>query len=298
MKPETKLCLTLDAICFTCLAPTVVATAGCAGATLLDASDLRPYLETCEVLVTAPEPIGEMRLWVPEAIMSNTGACACYPRGSIWGRRGQTWHQRVEPAGNFGPGNVHRVDADTLECVGIRFPQDSPVAWETMLRPVADGVVFTIRLNNVGPNTIEKAGAAICVKFLQGRWWSDSRVFVLCGGQVRPLNRLGPYAGPDNGFEAWLLEGRSFDNVFYRQFWGFNEHRLDAPVMVSEHTDTGLCVGVEADSAYFLHSNRGNPCTDVMLAFGDLAPQATSQASGRVWFRHGRARELLAGFRR
>ena len=57
--------------------------------------------------------------------------------------------------------------------------------------------------------------------------------------------------------------------------------------MVSHNRLAGLCAGVEAERAYFVHSNGANPCTDMMLAFGDLAPGQTAEAQGQVWVRHG-----------
>jgi len=115
---------------------------------------------------------------------------------------------------------------------------------------------------------------------------------------VRSLAELGRNAGPNNGFEAYLLAGQSFDHVFYREFWGFNRHTLDVPVMVSEHGEAGLCVAISGPRAYFLHSNRGNPCTDIMLAFGDLEPGATAASAGRVEIARTNARAMLDPGRR
>jgi hypothetical protein len=82
--------------------------------------------------------------------------------------------------------------------------------------------------------------------------------------------------------------------VFYHQFWGFNANRLDAPVMVAENPAANLCVQIAAERAWFLHSNRGNPCTDIMLAFGTIQPGQSAEATGRVSIRPGRAADLLA----
>jgi len=61
--------------------------------------------------------------------------------------------------------------------------------------------------------------------------------------------------------------------------------------MISENENNGICVGIQADRAYFLHSNRGNPCTDIMLSFGDTEPGALSHSEGKIWIREGRAAE-------
>jgi hypothetical protein len=267
---------------------------GCTGSSTVDVVKLQPQRNTCEVIIAGPAAAGDMRLWVPEAILSDRGASAAYPIGRLWERHGNTFTHEVVEAGLFGPGNVKRIAPDMLECVGIAFPLDPPVNWRTTVTAQPDGVTFCIELTNVGEATLVKAGAAICLKFLQAAWWSDDDTFVLSDRRVQSLSALGREAGPPNGFEAYLMAGQSFDNVFYHEFWGFNAHRLDRPMMVSRHRQAGLCVGIEADHAYFLHSNRGNPCTDVMLAFGDVRPGQTATACGRVWIRPGRASEHLA----
>jgi hypothetical protein len=90
-----------------------------------------------------------------------------------------------------------------------------------------------------------------------------------------------------------LLRGETHDNVFYQQVWGFHSHQLDEPVIISENPAANLCVVVETNRAYFLHSSNRNQCTDMMLAFGDLLPGSTAEASGRVLIKPGKAKELL-----
>ncbi len=243
---------------------------------------LAPREGTCEVMISGAPAVGDMRLWVPEGIMSDTGCCAVYPVGGPWTRDGGTLTQEVGEEGLVGPGNFVLVEPGTLECAGIRLPRDVTVRWRTTVTANGNAVDFAIRLTNTGERRIEKAGAAICLKFADAKWWADESTFVRSGGRTCSLAELGRDAGPPNGFEAYLLAGQAFDNVFYREFWGFNRHRLDRPMMVSHHRDAGVCVALRAERAYFLHSNRGNPCTDVMLAFGDLEPGATAESSGRL----------------
>ena len=258
-----------------------------------DTVNVKSQEKGCSLVLAGPAPIGDLRLWVPEAVVSNTGLSSAYPAGQPWRMEDGKLVQRVDEDGLFGAGNCPHVDENTLECAGIRFPVDSPVTWETTVAPRGDTVEFTIKLTNAGDRTIVKAGAAICLKFIKKDWWSDDNVFVLSGGKVRSLTELGRDAGRPNGFQAYLLQNESFDHVFYHEFWGFNRHRLDAPVMISEHRDAGLCVGITADRAYFLHSNKGNPCNDIMLAFGDVAPGATVESTGCVWIKTGTASQLL-----
>jgi len=249
--------------------------------------DLIPHDTTTHITVRGWPEAGDVLLWVPECIMSNTGCSAVYPHGGPWRETDDGWSQEVTEDGIYGGGNCPRVDENTFECVGIRFPVDSTVRWTTTVTAARDRVEFRIRLTNTGGKTIEKAGAAICVKFIDPAWWSDNAVFVVTGGRLRSLADLGRDAGLPNDFQAYLLEGEEIEHRFYREFWGFNEHRVDAPVIVSQHPDAGFCVTVAADRAYFVHSNRGNPCTDMMLAFGDLPAGNTAEAAGRVEFHRG-----------
>jgi len=255
-------------------------------------------LSDTQLMIHMGPRIGPVRLWVPEGIMSERGTASIYPRAEGWTWDGSSWRQKVGPEGLFGGGNAGLVDADTAQCVGIEMARESVVSWETQVRLQPDGVEFSIVLTNLGSKPIYKTGAAICAKLAEAPWWSDDRVFVRSEGRWRSLAELGRSAGRDEVFEAYLLAGESFDNVFYHQFWGVNPHRLDAPIMIAERPDreadsagTGDCaLAISGERAYFLHSNRENPCTDVMLAFGDLEPGETRSSRGRLWF--GRSARL------
>lgn len=255
---------------------------------------LKPVKNTSSLEISGLPEIGNLMLAVPEAIQSNTGASGVYPVGREWVRSGDKLIQKVSGMDAFGPGNCYRVDEETLECCGIKFPVDNPVTWETALIAEEGNLRFTIRLTNVGDSIIKKAGAAICLHFLNPQWWADENVFVFSEGKVKSLSELGRDAGFPNGFQAYLLKGQAYEHVFYHEFWGFNQHRLDKPIMVSEYAEVNLCVGVVADSAYFLLSNKGNPCTDLMLAFGNISPGATVESGGNIWIKQGKAVELVA----
>lgn len=251
----------------------------------MDARDLGLALsgrENCRIIIGGAPGVGEMRLWVPEGIMSEAGASSVYPRGGEWEGGAFRLSQQVNEDQLIGGGNCPLIDDHTFECCGFRFPLDEPVRWNTTVEARNGSVVFEIEITNTGGGTIRKAGAAVCLKFHEAGWWSDDRTFVVSGGEVKALAELGRGAGADDVFEAYLLEGAEFDHPFYRGFWGFNDHRLDIPVMASENPEAGTAVVIRAEAAYFLHSNRDNPCTDVMLAFGDVAPDETARARGEV----------------
>ena len=236
--------------------------------------------------------VGHLLLWVPEAIASNTGMSAIYPIGT-WDCYGPQLRQHVAVDNTLGPGNCPKVDEDTFECCGIRIPADCPVEWTATVAARECVVDFRIKLTNLGDKTLRKAGAAICLRFLDAPWWSDEDTHVLSSGKLVPLSSLGRHAGRPNTFQAFSLSDQSYDNVFYREFWGFNRHRLDRPLMISENRDEDVCSAIQADRAYFLHSNHGNPCTDVMLYFGDMEPKATSEAGGKVWVKKGQAADMI-----
>jgi len=241
--------------------------------------------DNCQVIIAGAQGIGEMRLWVPEAIVSNTGASSVYPKGKHWVSLGSSLIQHVSEQQLIGGGNCPLVNESTFECCGFRFPLDSPVRWMTVVESTGCIIFFCIRLSNVGNTTIQKAGAAVCLKFNDADWWDDKYVRVLSDNCERSLAELGRGAGLDDVFEAYLLKDEAYDHPFYQGFWGFNEHRLDAPFMQTINPASGVSVTILGERAYFLHSNRDNPCTDIMLAFGDLMPGMTSEARGMLLVR-------------
>jgi hypothetical protein len=256
---------------------------------------LIPELDSTKIIIETDIPdVGPLLLWVPEAIASNTGNSAVYPVG-LWVTEGSVTMQQVSGTAINGPGNAPIVDDVWYECAGKRFPVDSPVEWKTRVETHGNAVCFRITMKNVGPTTIMKAGAAICLSFLGAHWWSDSNTYVSSNGEIRSLSELGRDAGKPNNFQAYLLDGESYDHEFYHWHWGISKHTVDRAVMVSEHCEAGICIGVESNSAYFIHSNCGNPCTDMMLAFADLAPGDTADVEGTVWIRTGRAGEAISG---
>ena len=240
--------------------------------------ELNPKTNSCEVIVSGTPEIGEFRIWLPEGISSNTGTCCVYPTGGPWVHDGNTVTQDVQ---KDGLGMV----SDPPEC---------SVVWQSTVTARESSIDFGIKLTNTGETVIEKAGAAICIKFNQARWWSSARTFVLNEGKVRALS---DFEWPEDKYpflQAFLLAGASYDNASYHENWGFSSHRLDEPIMVSEHSEANICVAVTADRAYFLHSNQGNPCTDVMLAFGDIAPRETVESCGQILILKGKAQDVLA----
>ena len=97
---------------------------------------------------TGNPSIGSLRLWVPEAIVSNTGISAAYPVGS-WVAGGHDWEQRISETDTVGPGSYRRVDENTLESLGRRFPADTPVEWTTRVSATESAVDFMMALRNL-----------------------------------------------------------------------------------------------------------------------------------------------------
>lgn len=254
---------------------------------------LEPIENSSRIQIETGIPaVGNLLLWVPEGIVSNAGMSSVYPVGT-WDGNDTRLRQHVSGDNTISPGNCPKVDEDTFECRGIRIPADCPVEWTATVAAHDCSVDFCIRLTNLGEKSLHKAGAAICLRFLDAPWWSDETTHVLSSGKTIPLSILGRDAGRSNAFQAYLLDNQSYDHVFYREFWGFNKHRLDKPLMISENRDEEICTGIQSDQAYFLHSNSGNPCTDIMLSFGDIEPKASSQAEGKVWIRKGQAAAMI-----
>ena len=231
-------------------------------------------------------------MWTPEAIATERGFSAVYPAGR-WTGSGRELTQHVAAAESCAGGDFPRVDEHLFEYAGIAIPVESPVSWDATVTAEEDVVRFSIRLTNVGDRPLRRAGAAICLNFSGAAWWSADRTFVRSGGRVVPLGDLARDGGRANEFQAFLVGSESCDNPFYRDFWGFSSRRLDEPVMVSENAEAGVCVAIRCDRAYFMLNNLGNPCTDMMVAFGDVAPGASAEAGGTVTIGRGEARDML-----
>jgi hypothetical protein len=251
-----------------------------------------PHDESTRVEIRTASPIGRIELWVPEAIMSERGVCAIYPAGVPWRCYKNGWDQSIAVRQSYGPGN-YNLKGNEIECVGVRIPVSSPVSWTTRLVPGNDRLEFEIRLRNEGQALIRRAAAAVCVKFLDADWWSDESTFAISGANVVSLAQLGREVGADDRFEAYLVRDQEFPNPFYVKFWGFNRHQLDRALLVSVHRTAGCFAAVSAKAAYFMHSNKVNPCTDVMLALGNVEPGAVATARGVIAIKQGRADEYL-----
>ncbi len=183
---------------------------------------LTPVLDSSQVAIdTGLDSIGALQLWVPEAICTNTGISAVCPVGR-WSGGKTSLTQSISGEATIGPGNAPKVDENHFEIAGIRVRADSAVEWTTAVECSDESVNFSIQLTNFGPTPMVKAGAAICLKFLDAPWWSDDTVFAHCGDNNKSLQELGRDAGRDNGFQAYLVGGHTYDHVFYREFWGIN----------------------------------------------------------------------------
>ncbi len=254
---------------------------------------LNPTANSTRITIeTGDLDVGDLVLWVPECINTNTGTCAVYPVG-FWHGSSRKLHQMIPVETSIGPGNCPKIDVTTFECCGIRVPTDNPVEWRTHVVAEGDHVDFTIELTNLGNTPLQKAAAAICLKFLKASWWSDETTFACVDGEAVSIMQLGREAGRPNMFQAYLLKDQSFDHIFFREFWGFNAHRIDRALWISENSKAGVCVGIQSNTAYFIHSNKDNPCTDMMLAFGDIAGGKSAKATGTVLRRKGAAREQM-----
>lgn len=233
---------------------------------------------TSQILLEGVGGRQDILFWAPEAIITETGASSIYPNPPAWTSQYGRWIQRVTESHLFGPGNAPEVEPGVLECVGIRFPKDQPVRWTALLEPGDDQVRLSISLSNRGYHPLHQTGAAVCVRLLNAPWWSDESTWTLSGGRIASIAQLGRDAGLSNEFQAYLLKGKTVEHAFYRQFWGINRHAADRAVWVSRNDAEGYSVVVESPRAWFIHSNRGNPCTDIMAAFGDIEPGGEIQA--------------------
>jgi hypothetical protein len=228
--------------------------------------------------------VGACRLWLPEGVLTERGYANVYPRGMAWQRDGDKLVQEANIEHAFGPGNVNEVEQGVLECYGIRTRKEQPLPWRASYCFGDDRVDFSLSVHNPHNETLSKVSAHVCLKFMQASWWSDNVCFLLTTDGVRTIAQLGRTVGLPNTFQAWLLEGETYDQPFYQEFWGYSAARAAAPVWVSWCEKAGCSVVLRCEDAYFIHSNAGNPCTDLALKFGDLAAGASATCSGYIEF--------------
>ena len=237
--------------------------------------------------------VGICRLWLPEAVSTDRGLAGVYPRGMAWQRSGDELVQEASAEQAFGPGNVNEIEPGVLECCGIRMRKEEPLPWRSSYRFGDNRVDFSLTVHNPHNEALSKVAAAVCFKFMQASWWSDSVCFLLTTEGVRTIAQLGRTGGQPNTFQAWLLEGETYDNPFTREFWGFGDARVAAPIWVSRCEEAGCSIVLRCEAAYYIHSNAGNPCTDLALKFGDLAAGASATCSGYVEFTTKSVNQIL-----
>jgi len=247
--------------------------------------------------------VGTCKLWLPEAIITDRGLAGAYPHGMPWQRDGNELVQEGSIEQAFGPGNINEIEPGVLECCGIRMRKENPLPWRASYRFGDNRVDFSLSVYNPHNEVLPKVGAAVCFKFMDDGWWNDSTCFLLTtsgfarnsadktkteagetNNSMRSIAQLGRTGGLPNTFQAWLLAGENYDNPFTREFWGYGTARVAAPVWVSRCKKAGCSVVLKCEAAYYIHSNAGNPCTDLALKFGDLSAGASATCSGYIEF--------------
>lgn len=226
--------------------------------------------------------VGTCRLWLPEAVSTDHGLASAYPHGMDWQRDGDSLSQEATIEQAFGPGNIYEVEPGVLECCGIRMRKEKALPWRASYHFDDYRVDFSLSIFNPHQETLPKVAAEVCFKFMDGNWWRDDICYLLTTDGVRTIAQLGRAGGQPNTFQAWLLKGETYDNPFTREFWGFGDARVAAPLWVSRCEEAGCSVVVGCEAAYFIHSNAGNPCTDLALKFGDLAAGGFAKCAGYV----------------
>jgi hypothetical protein len=226
--------------------------------------------------------VGACSLWLPEAVSTDRGLAGVYPRGMTWQKDGDELVQAANVEQVFGPGNVNEIEPGVLECCGIRMRKEKPLPWRASYRFGDDKVDFSLSVHNPHNETLPKVAAEVCFNFMRANWWSDSICFTLTTDGIRNIAQLGRNGGQPNTFQAWLLDGETYDNPFTSEFWGYGTAHVTAPVWVSRCEEAGCSVVVRCEKAYYIHSNAGNPCTDLALKFGDLAAGKSATCSGYI----------------
>jgi hypothetical protein len=244
---------------------------------------LEPIEATSEMNIRSEEfPQVDLRLWLPEAILTPRGCAGCYPRGMPWEETPRGWAQVAEESHAFGPGNVVEVEPGILECCGLQQDKEPELAWNSEYYHEGNRVDFLITLSNNSDREFDHLAAAVCLLFRNASWWNDEQAYLWTADGPTSVAELGRVSSPRNGYQAWLLEGREFPNPFMAQFWSYHPERITRPLWVVDHPAAGCRIVFSATEAYYLHSNLGNPCTDAALMFGSLKPGQLVSQTGSV----------------
>lgn len=238
---------------------------------------------------------GKCKLWMPEGISTERGSACIYPYGMQWRREGDRLFQEASEEHAFGPGNFEEVEPGVLKCNGIRVPKERPLPWQASYAFGDVRVDFSLTVRNPYKETLPRVASVVCFRFMEAPWWNDDVCFLKTAEGIKTITQLGRPAGLPNKFQAWLLEGEEDHPgwVFAREFWGFNPTRTVAPVWAVHCEPADVRVVVRCETAHYIHSNAGNPCNDLALKFGDLAPAATATCRGSIELTHRSVEEVL-----
>jgi len=162
--------------------------------------------------------------------------------------------------------------------------KERPLPWCANYHFGDNRVDFSLSVSNPHNVVLPKVAAEVCFNFMRASWWRDDVCFLLTTEGVRSIAQLGRRGGQPNTFQAWLLKGETYDNPFTREFWGYGAARVETPIWVSRCEEAGCSVVVGCEAAYYIHSNAGNPCTDLAMKFGDLSAGTSAICSGYVEF--------------
>ncbi len=240
--------------------------------------------DTAEVYLDfVGSPFGRCKLWMPEGIATPRGLAGVYPRGMRWRQTGRRLRQDARSGHVFGPGNVTETEPGVLECAGIRYAKELPLPWRSSFRFAGTRVDFSLSVHNPHGTAIPDVAALICFKFMEAAWWSPASCSMATDEGIKTIAQMHWIDGRHPSFQKWHIgPGSPYDNPVLNGIWTPNPVRAISPLWVVRHDQGGYSLVISGESAYYIHCNRGNPCNDLALKFGDMAPGQRRVRSGRI----------------
>jgi hypothetical protein len=250
---------------------------------------------TSEVyLVFENTPFGKCKFWMPEGIATPRGLAGVYPRGMCWIESSNGLSQKATLDQVFGPGNVKEIEPVVLECCGIRCAKEPGLPWTSSIKFGATRVDFSLAVYNPHDVALPDVCAPLCFKFMDAAWWNPASCFFSTEKGIQNISQTGWIEGRFPSFQKWQIgPDTPYDNPAMNGIWTTNPVRATSPTWVIQHEQTGSAIVFSCESAYYIHCNKNNPCTDIALKLGEIGPRQTTERSGCIELTKGTAEALF-----
>lgn len=238
----------------------------------------------------APGEVWHLR--IPETVHEDAGfvASSTPPSGIEWRRLGPQIGYELD---------VPRATPD-LSYMARQKPPRTPAlpgSYRIAVRceAEAESVRFALRLTNTSARDWRSAFVHLCLshrdapRFARsGAVWLRTALGLSAGTEWK--RSPGQYAA----FALLLFRDSETRDPFYTDYIRAEGNaRARGRYVFGCDNARPMCVGIAAARPLFFMNNQANPCTDVAVAFGDLAAGETGEGSGRVYIVPGGPEEFV-----